>query len=87
MKDKKTSPKERPLKTKGNLHKGGAPVPGIQIVSKTPDSPPAEPQRGAPVPGIQPIPPTSEPSAPEPQPTPSVEPAPQSPPPTEPSDE
>ena len=87
MKDKKTSPKERPLKAKEDLFNGGALVPGIQPISVIPDSPTSEPQRGAPVPGIQPISPTPDSPTSEPQPTSSVEPAPQSPPPTEPSDE
>ena len=78
MKNKKTSPKEVPLKE-------GASVPGIQLISKTPDSPPSEPERGAPVPGIQPISPKPDSPASEPQNTPSETPTP-SPPSTEPSD-
>ena len=86
MKNKQTFPKEIPLKVKEGPLDEGALVPGIQIVSKTPDSPPSDPQRGAPVPGIQTIPPTSEPPAPEPQNTPSESPS-EPPPSTEPSDE
>ena len=85
MKNKKTSPKEVPLKVKEGPLEGGALVPGIQPILLIPDSPTPDPQRGAPVPGIQPIPPTSEPTAPEPQNTPSESP-PQPPPSTEPSD-